>query len=182
MLEQLGEKLRQRHPKPRKRRTLRQPEAWLFSDGQVIAYPTRDGYAANPYFTKRMMEGWTGDGSEMFVVLGAGYRYGYFAYYLILLLPRQGAGMPHISALQAGRDIPCVANLVELPPAHYQKMRLRSLGALPLKEEGIDLHFLPGTPPFDFLPTHLANTLHDSVPCNFPHRNLSLERFVQQPE
>lgn len=50
------------------------------------------------------------DGWGMFVVLGAGYRYGCFAYYLILLLPRPGATMPDISALAAGREIPCVAD------------------------------------------------------------------------
>ncbi len=182
MLEQLGERLRQPNPKPRKRKILRQPEDWLFSDGEVVVYPTKEGYGANPYFTKRMMEGWAEDGWGMFVVLGAGYRYGHFAYYLILLLPRQGATMPDISALAAGREIPCVANLVELPRAHYPKMRLRSMGTLPILQEAIDSHFLPGTPPFDFLPQHLANVLNDPVPSNFQNRNLSLGRFVRLPD
>ena len=178
-LQRLAAKLAQPNPKPRNRRLLAEPEPWLFDEGAVIAYPTRENQPINPYMAKRFLADWVADGWGSFVVLGHDRIYGFLAVYLIAVLPPLGRSEPDLPSIISHRDLTCVAALVTVPSIHPKKMHLKRLGSLLLRQAEIEAHFVPGTPPFDFRPEILANALYMHVPSYPPDQQLELARFVE---
>lgn len=113
------------------------------------------------------------------MVLGRERLLGYFAVYLIAVLPPLRASEPHVHDVVFQDNMASVAALVTVPSVHPQKMLLREIGRLMIKQNEIESHFVPGTPPFDFRPQILANALFVHVPSYPPDYHLNLGRFVE---
>jgi hypothetical protein len=178
-IRKLIERISRPNPKPRNRRLLEEPETYLFEEGDMVIYPTQAGQAINPYFPKRLLDGWARDNWGGFVVWGRDRIYGYLAAYLIAVLPPLGPMTPEISGIGDERDFACVAELVHIPPTHPRRMQLKQIGRFAIKRDQIEAHFVPGTPPFHFRPQVLANALVVPVMTSPQEQRLRLSDFVE---
>lgn len=92
----------QPHPKPKRRVTLAKPERNVFASGEVWAYPTEDGNAANTYFSAALLaKDFAADGWNAFVVARTGHRLGYFAVSYIIRLHVERTHKPDLATCLA---------------------------------------------------------------------------------
>ena len=177
-LRKLAAKLSNPNPKPRNRRVLLKPEAWVFCEGTLVAYPTNQGDPVNPYLPERYLVDWVADGWGAFVVLGRDRLYDFFAVYLIAILPPLGSSEPDVQMIMAQENSICVAALVTVPSSHPRRMRIRELATFGVKQSAVESHFVPGTPPFDFRPRVLADALYLDAPGYSSKPGLDPHKFV----
>ena len=102
VLEKLAEKWREPNPKPRKRKVMKAPEAFLYEPGDCVVYPTELGNGAPAYLSAAEIDNlFKPDGWGAFVVLDTARRYGYWACYLVAKLHMETEAKP---SLEVCRD------------------------------------------------------------------------------
>ena len=70
-------------PALRERKTIKEPEPYVFELHGVYAYPTRGGSAINPYMPAKRFDraAWSPDGFGPMLIVGRGRAFGYLAWY-----------------------------------------------------------------------------------------------------
>ena len=127
--------------KPRK--TIKQPEPYVFEPGGVYAYPTRDGDTINPYMSPKQFDraAWSPDGFGLMLVLGRGRAFDHLPWYQaatsVAVVPAIPDRTNLVGEVRWGLPIygTCSA-------PHFRKMELAELGLFPIDPARID-HFFP---------------------------------------
>lgn len=150
MLLKLSDKLDTPVPK-KTRKTLNEPEPFVFEPGDVLVYPVSDlGEPANPYMSQSMIEQhWDAKSWGAMIVIECERAFGYLAWYRALKLP---------SAIPLDNK-PCLDSLknarnwqLTLPgtcsKSHFKKMLLEKVGNIVLSKSKIS-KLLKGQQPGD---------------------------------
>jgi hypothetical protein len=199
-LAKLMAKLESPHAKPRSRRMLRTPEAFVLEIGACLGYPSQGGNGPNTYMRQADIDRtFKPDGWGAFIVLGRAHKLDYFARHLIARLAvkpkseptRESCAASNLSANKFAwsREPPTPAVAwVEVPKSHLKKLAAEPLGTLPVdgdavrrsfevlpKNEGRDWNTLCGLlQPFDI---GVKLSLNRAVAL----RSRPLSRFLAEP-
>ena len=172
--------------KPRK--TLQQPEPYVFEPGGVYAYPTREGDTINPYMSPKYFDraAWSPDGFGLMLVLGRGRAFDYLPWYQaatsVAVVPAIPDRTDLVGGIRWGLPIYGACN-----PAHFRKMEIVELGVFPIDPARVD-HFFPHMwPPtvYAVQDISIANDMEIKVRSEKIHRwrrpDGKLERIVYPP-
>lgn len=139
-LAELRTRLVAQQPSSRPRKTLSEPQPYVFQLHGVYAYPTCGGEPINPYIpTKRFNRGaWHSDGFGLMLIVGHGRAFGYLAWYHAIIAAEVVAAIPDRETLV--RDIRWRAPPAygTCNPAHFRKMELVELGVFPVDPARVD--------------------------------------------
>jgi hypothetical protein len=128
----------------RPRKTLREPQPYVFELHGVYAYPTCVGEPINPYIPAKRFDraAWRSDGFGLMLVIGRGRAFGYLAWYIAAMAKEVAAAMTDREALV--RDLRWAAppGYGTCNPDHFNKMELVELGVFPVDAARLD-HFYP---------------------------------------
>jgi len=130
------------------RKTLREPQPYVFELYGVYAYPTCAGEPINPYVPAKRFDraAWHSDGFGLMLIIGRGRAFGYLAWYNAATATEVVAAIPDREALV--RDIRWAAppGYGTCGPDHFRKMELVALGVFPVDPARLD-HFYPHRAP-----------------------------------
>jgi hypothetical protein len=131
---------RLRHPPPAKAsRTLKKPQPFVMSPGEVIVFPTAGGRARNPYF-KPGTEPHRGeeDGWGAVLVVAADRAFGYLAWYGLAPIVIERANVPRLEEALAS---PLAANVDAgtCTSLHYARMGLHVVGRIQVAPLAADI-------------------------------------------
>jgi hypothetical protein len=126
------------------RKTLSEPEPYVFEVGGIYAYPTQQGHPINPYLAPKSFNraAWSPDGFGLFLALGRGRAFDYLTWY-------HGA-----TTFESFSSLPDEAQLTNeirwrTPPVygncslkHFQKLEMQEVGIFPIDPER-RAHFFP---------------------------------------
>jgi hypothetical protein len=129
----------------RPRKTLSEPEPYVFAVGGVYAYPTRQGCLINPYMTSRQFDRttWQPDGVGLLLVLGRGRAFDYLAWY--------SGATTTVASFPTAPDRDSLIREVRwhapaiygnCTPKRFGKMEMRELGVFAIDPER-RAHFFP---------------------------------------
>jgi hypothetical protein len=147
------------NPKPRARKILARPEAFVLEAGDCLVYPLSKGEARNPYVGPRQaerffaMHPWTADGWGASIVLARYLKYETFARYIIAVLASDPAVKPEASAF-VSLSIINVRSLQKPPvmrrvhafttsAVHLERMQVQVVGRLRVDDEKVAAEFSP---------------------------------------
>jgi hypothetical protein len=116
------------------RKTLSEPEPYVFEVGGIYAYPTQQGHPINPYLAPKSFNraAWSPDGFGLFLALGRGRAFDYLTWY-------HGA-----TTFESFSSLPDEAQLTNeirwrTPPVygncslkHFQKLEMQEVGIFPI--------------------------------------------------
>ena len=126
-------------PAPKPRSVIKQPQPYVMEVGGVYAYPTLSGEPINPYMTAKYFDcaTWRPDSVGLMLIIDRGRAFDYLAWYQPIVAAMAVPAKPDISALS-----PETYWLLELPgtcsAAHFRKMELEQIGALPINAAFVD--------------------------------------------
>lgn len=100
------------HPKPKKRKLLKEPEPQAFPAGTVIVYPTCQGQARN-YADPKNLLGWAHDGWGSAIILATGHERGWFGWTAAGRLSVHGENKPTLAK--------CLAASIETQPCYSRE-------------------------------------------------------------
>jgi len=133
----------------RPRKTITEPEPYVFQLFGVYAYPTSGGKPINPYLTPKYFNRaeWHPDGFGLMLIVGCGRAFDYLAWYhaaraaeVVSAVPDQETRVGDI------RWVPPAYGTCS--PAHFRKMELIEIGVFPVNPPRIEYffsHLAPGT-------------------------------------
>ncbi len=128
----------------RPRKTLREPQPYVFELYGAYAYPTCAGEPINPYIPAKRFDraAWGSDGFGLMLIIGRGRAFGYLAWYIAATAREVVAAIPDREALV--RDVKWAAppTYGTCNPDHFRKMELVELGVFPVDAARLD-HFYP---------------------------------------
>ncbi len=178
--------------KPKSRDLYKVPELHAFAPGDIVAYPTSRGVPGNPFYPVLEKEhGWVQDGWGSFVVLHCAHMGGYVAWMVIGRLSIHGEALPDFAACAAagienqpwwnnpgGKDTLAVQLGATYPPKHVKKLRLETLGRVPLDPDKVAAAIpLVETAPSDYLAEPLS-VLEWWTDARAPRENYTEEKIA----
>jgi len=174
VLDELAAKWRRPSDKPKHRRVLSRPEAFLFEVGDCFVYPTSSGKPRNPYVSARLEESfygrhpWEQNGWGAGIVLARSHHYGVFARYVAAFVAPTGTRKPTLeetldAPLRCFDDIRFVPTedgrfrdtvtsrpsvfVVTASRNHLARMRVEVVGRAAVDDELVGAEFDPDVSP-----------------------------------
>lgn len=161
VLEELRDKWRKPNAKPRLRRMLIAPEAFLFEAGECLLYPTSCGTVVNPCVTDKSRAAfdaanpWRQDGWGTAIVLRTYRRHDVFARYLVAILDYAGSFKPELAEFRTFNilhantgDGPAMrVHCVRAGAQQMKRMRVQTAGRMEVYADRIARHFNLDAPP-----------------------------------
>jgi hypothetical protein len=128
-----------RGPAPGARRAvLRAPQPWIMELGECFVFPTFEGQGINAHYPSAEADPtWRGqDGWGAGVLCERGRAFGHLAWYRLCVLGRVFAAEPTLDEVRGG-FFGCGLSAGTCTPRQFDRMRLRRIGRLPVREGAI---------------------------------------------
>lgn len=175
------------------RPTLKKPQPLLMQIGDVLVYPTCEGYCINPYFsstesqivrTAGGLQPWARDGWGGLVVVDAGYVFEFLAWYRFFKMASSVQQLPTMDDLRGPMYWRlCVPGTCS--PSHFKRMQLEKIGSLPVDRSKVaaeplsdDSHSCVFAAVNDISIANSLNTTAEYAPSDEAHAILGIDRIL----